>query len=93
MNPGVMKSHPRLRNRARLEKDRVTGNLVVLHQEGIIELNGSGGEVLLLCDGTRSLSEILQSLEEKYPGAQTFLGQEVLRFLELINQKGLLELR
>jgi pyrroloquinoline quinone biosynthesis protein D len=91
MNLGVTKNHPRLRNRARLEKDRVTGNLVLLHQEGIVELNDSGGEVLLLCDGTRSLSEILQDLEEKYPAAKTFLAQEVLRFLEHLSQKGLLE--
>jgi pyrroloquinoline quinone biosynthesis protein D len=91
MKMGITNNRPRLRNRARLQRDPLTGKAVVLYQEGIIELNDSGCEILLLCDGTRSLSGIVQDLENNYPDAKSVLSQEVFGFLELISRKGLIE--
>jgi pyrroloquinoline quinone biosynthesis protein D len=82
---------PRLAKRVRLQIDTLSGNPVLLHQEEIIVLNPTGYEILRLCDGTRTLREILQTLEDQYPDAQSILSREVSHYLEAISQRGLIE--
>jgi pyrroloquinoline quinone biosynthesis protein D len=82
---------PRLTKQARLHIDPVSGQPVLMHQEAVLVLNDSGYEILRLCDGTHTLSEIIQDLENKYPAAQSILAQEVTQYIELIGQKGILE--
>jgi pyrroloquinoline quinone biosynthesis protein D len=84
---------PRLTKRARLHIDPVSGQPVLMHQEAVLVLNDSGYEILRLCDGTHTLSEIVQALENEYPAAQSILAREVAEYIELIGQKGLLEWR
>ncbi len=64
---------------------------MLMHQEAVLVLNESGYEILHLCDGTHTLSEIIQDLENKYPAAQSILAREVTEYIEVIGQKGLLE--
>jgi pyrroloquinoline quinone biosynthesis protein D len=84
---------PRLTKGARLHIDPVSGQPVLMHQEAILVLNESGHEILCLCDGARTLSEIVSDLENRYPSARSILGREVTEYLEVIGQKGLLEWR
>jgi pyrroloquinoline quinone biosynthesis protein D len=82
---------PRLTKRARLQTDPVSGQPVLMHQEAVLVLNDSGYEILRLCDGSHTLSEIIQNLDNKYPAARSILAQEVTEYIEVIGQKGLLE--
>jgi pyrroloquinoline quinone biosynthesis protein D len=91
MNSGSPNNRPRLAKRARLQSDPVSDSPVLLHQEAVIELNHSGYQILRLCDGTHTLSDIIQELETQYPTAKSVLSQEVLQYLEAISQKGLIE--
>jgi pyrroloquinoline quinone biosynthesis protein D len=54
-------------------------------------LNETGYEILRLCDGTRTLSEIIQKLANEYPAAQSILSREVSQYIQAISQKGLIE--
>ena len=60
-------------------KVRAQGHVLVL-PERAIRLEGSGGEILELVDGTRSRDEITSVLAERYPGTEG-LADEVDRFL------------
>jgi pyrroloquinoline quinone biosynthesis protein D len=91
MNSAAPNKRPHLAKRARLQSDPVSGGPVLLHQEAVIVLNHSGYEILRLCDGTHTSSEIIQELETQYPTAKSILSQEVLQYLEAISQKGLIE--
>jgi pyrroloquinoline quinone biosynthesis protein D len=91
MNSGAPNNRPRLARRVRLQTDAVSGNPVMLHQEAITVLNQTGYEILRLCDGTRTLPEIIQDLEKQYPASKSNLSLEVLEYIEVVNQKGLIE--
>jgi pyrroloquinoline quinone biosynthesis protein D len=91
MNSPAPSKRPRLAKRARLHTDPVSGKPVLMHQEAILVLNHSGYEILRLCDGTHTLSEVIQDLENRYPAARPVLSQEVSEYLEAISQKGLIE--
>jgi pyrroloquinoline quinone biosynthesis protein D len=91
MNSSAPNDRPRLAKRARLQIDAASGTPVLLHQEAIMVLNQTGYEILRLCDGTRTVSEIIRDLENEYPVAQSILSREVSQYIEAIYQKGLIE--
>jgi pyrroloquinoline quinone biosynthesis protein D len=84
-------SRPCLAKCARLQIDPVSGKPVLLSQEAVILLNRTGYEILALCDGTRSITEIIEGLGMQYSIAKTTLAQEVSEYLEKLNQRGLLQ--
>jgi pyrroloquinoline quinone biosynthesis protein D len=85
----LLTRRPRLAKRVRLQIDPVSAKPVLLNQEGIVLLNRTGHEILLRCDGTRTLSEIIEELGNQY-GIAT-LAQEVLQYVEHLRREGLLE--
>lgn len=59
-------SVPALWRLARLDFDRVRQQRVLLYPEGVVLLNNTGGAILELCDGHRSVAEIAGVLNDKY---------------------------
>ena len=59
-------SVPALWRLARLDFDPVRQQRVLLYPEGVVLLNNTGGAILELCDGHRSIGEIAGVLNEKY---------------------------
>ena len=51
---------------ARLDFDPVRQQRVLLYPEGVVLLNDTGGAILDLCDGHRSISDIATVLQERY---------------------------
>lgn len=78
---------PRLHPKARLQRDDVRGRDVLLYPEGLVALNPTGAEILGLCDGARSLADIVTTLQRRY-GASG-LEQDVAAFLDGLAAKGL----
>jgi coenzyme PQQ biosynthesis protein PqqD len=82
---------PRLVAFARLQRDRLTGNEVLLYPEGAMELADSAVEILRLCDGQKTVTEILALLQEEFDAEPEVLAADVCEFLHDLQQRGLLE--
>ena len=80
-------TRPRLVTGARLRYDEVREEHVLLIPEGAVRLNPTAAEVLELCDGERSLDEIVGALAARYDGAD--LRDDVRGLVEGMTQKGL----
>jgi pyrroloquinoline quinone biosynthesis protein D len=57
---------PRLWRLARLEYDTVRQRHVLLYPEGAVLLNDTGAAILELCDGARTIDDIVSILSERY---------------------------
>jgi pyrroloquinoline quinone biosynthesis protein D len=80
-------NRPRLAIGARLRYDEVREQHVLLVPEGVVRLNPTAAEVLELCDGERSLDEIVGALSSRYQDAD--LGDDVRELVDAMTQKGL----
>ena len=93
MNSCTPNDRPRLERHVRLQVDKVSGNPVLLLPETVIVLNQTGYEILRLCDGSHTVSEIIQALANKYPAAEPIVSREVSEYLQAGSQKGLIAWR
>jgi pyrroloquinoline quinone biosynthesis protein D len=80
-------TRPRLVTGARLRYDEVREEHLLLIPEGVVRLNPSAAEVLELCDGERSLDEIVGALSARYEGVD--VRDDVLELVGAMAQKGL----
>jgi pyrroloquinoline quinone biosynthesis protein D len=80
-------TRPRLVTGARLRYDEVREEHVLLVPEGAVRLNPTAAEVLELCDGERSLDDIVGSLSGRYDGAD--VRDDVLELVDAMTQRGL----
>lgn len=65
---------------------------VVLFPEGAIRVQGSGLMILQLCDGQRSLGDIVKELESQYMLAQPGkIRADVIAFLEKLHEKRIVD--
>jgi pyrroloquinoline quinone biosynthesis protein D len=85
-----LNDRPRLAKRVRLQIDPITQKPVLQNQESVILLNRTGQQILARCDGTRTLSEIIEELGVQYPVARSKLAREVSQYIEHLGGKGLL---
>jgi pyrroloquinoline quinone biosynthesis protein D len=70
----------------RLQWEEAQQKTVILYPEGMVELNQSSAEILLCCNGTRNLAQIVNELEQKF--ATTGLTNDIIAFLEVALQNG-----
>ena len=80
-------THPRLVTGARLRYDEVREEHLLLIPEGAVRLNPTAAEVLELCDGVRSLDDIVGALSARYEGADH--RDDVVELVDAMAQKGL----
>ena len=80
-------TRPRLVTGARLQYDEVREENVLLVPEGVVRLNPTAAAVLELCDGERSLDEIVDILSERYEGAD--LRDDVQELVDGMTKRGL----
>jgi pyrroloquinoline quinone biosynthesis protein D len=59
-------SIPRLWRLARLDFDPIRQRPVLLYPEGAVLLNETGAAILELCDGSRTVEEIVTILSQRY---------------------------
>jgi len=85
--PFDLDARPRLARGARLTWDEVGQRHLLLVPEGLVALNGSAAAVLELCDGQRTLGDIIAELTGRYQDAPALAG-DVSALLEGIAQKG-----
>ena len=80
-------TRPRLATGARLQYDEVREEHMLLIPEGAVRLNPTAAEVLELCDGERSLDDIVGALGARYEGAD--LREDVQELIDALAQQGL----
>ena len=80
-------TRPRLVTGARLRYDEVREEHLLLIPEGAVRLNPTAAEVLELCDGERSVDQIVLALSERYEGFD--LRDDVEELLDGLTQRGL----
>jgi pyrroloquinoline quinone biosynthesis protein D len=84
-------ARPALGHGLRLQWEPAQDAHVLLFPEGQVKLNGSAGQIMIRCDGTRSMADIVADLESTY-GASG-LAADVEAFVALALEKRWLELR
>lgn len=68
------------------------GNPVVLYPEGMIRVEGTGESILKLCDGERTVQQIVTELSEKYGTADPQkITQDLSVFLEALQRKRIVD--
>jgi pyrroloquinoline quinone biosynthesis protein D len=82
-------NRPRLARQVRLDWDPVRERHVLLVPEGVLVLNQTGATILGLCDGERTVVEIVEELRGQY---NHVAGDEVRDFLSRLVSKRLMEL-
>ncbi len=78
---------PRLNRLYRLQFEPAQQCHVLLYPEGMIKLNASAAEILLLLDGSRDETAIIQALREKFPDAPEDMEDDIQAFLKEATEK------
>jgi pyrroloquinoline quinone biosynthesis protein D len=83
-------NRPHLAPQARMDWDPARKQHVLLAPEGVLVLNQTGATILGLCDGERTVVEIVEALRGHFVRVD---GDEVRDFLTRLVAKRLVELR
>jgi len=87
----MQSGRPKLIRNCRLTESPAQGDMLVM-PEGAIRLRGTGKEIIALCDGVRTVSDIVAALRTKYSTKDPAeLEKETLDFLETLKNKRVLD--
>ena len=81
---------PRLAPHVRLTFSPTRRQHILQHPETVVVLNGSGADILELCDGRTTVADIVAELGARY---QTVPDEEVRRFLTRLAARRCVEFR
>lgn len=79
---------PRLAAKVRLKWDDIRQKPLLLFPEGVLVLNQTAHEVVVLCDGRHTVGEIVNTLGEKF--GSDMIDQDVKDLLARLMGKGLM---
>lgn len=82
---------PKLRPGFRFQWEPVQNAHVLLYPEGMVRLNDSAGAILGEIDGEKSVGQIVDNLERRFPEAGALLG-DICEFLRDAEQKHWIQL-
>jgi len=77
---------PALPNGFRFQWEPAQDSHVILYPEGMKVLSETAAEIVQLCDGKKTVSNIIETLSEKFPGVE--LRTDVLEFLQDAKTEG-----
>ncbi len=70
----------------RFQWEQAQNCFVLLFPEGMVKLNGSAGEIMQLIDGVKTVQQITDALQNKFPEAGD-LSQDVIEFITIAIEK------
>lgn len=88
IDPVAAAGRPRLANRAMLRRDDVRGLDMVLLPERVITLNPTAAAVVHLCDGRRTVGDIVSAVRATFDGPD--LEADVQHLLSRLREQGVL---
>ncbi len=83
---------PKFPRGVRLKHDEARQEWVLLAPERLIKCDPIAAAVLRLCDGKRSLSDIITALAEQYKADPGVIGRDVLALLNGLKEKKMVQL-
>ena len=83
-------SRPVLPRHAKLRFDETRQRWVILAPERVLAPDEIAVEVLQLCDGARSVADIIDQLAEKYAAERDAIATDVIAMLQDLADKGFL---
>jgi len=86
-------NRPKLAPRVRLQIDAITGQPVLLHPEGILQLNETAHEVVKRCDGCTTAAEIAIVLSREYEIEPDQIERDVRECLNELMRRNLVTLQ
>lgn len=86
-----VEARPRLTAHVRMKMDPVTGKPALLYPEGVMLLNPTGEAIVRLCDGMRTVPDIVRTLADRYQVSPEVLGREVTEYLGRLQERRMLE--
>ncbi len=81
---------PRLAPRARLRWDERDATYMIVYPERGLVLNETGAAIVKMCDGTRTVEQIVAELSELSGAAVAKVDADVRAFLERLRERKLL---
>jgi pyrroloquinoline quinone biosynthesis protein D len=90
-SPVSLAAKPAIGRGFRLQWEPAQNAHVLLYPEGMVKLNGSAGEILKRCDGSRAVAAIIEDLEQAFNAPN--LTQDVTSFMAFAVGQKWLELR
>ena len=83
-------ARPRLASKVRLRFDAKSERFMLLYPERGMVLNPTAADIVQLCTGELTVTEIVARLAEKYaPQPRAAIEREVLAFLDAMADRGL----
>lgn len=86
MDTGDLTATPRLATKAMLKHDSVRDVELLLLPERVVLLNKSSAAILGLCDGSRTVRQLVEQLEHDFEAAD--LANDVMMFLQDASGRG-----
>ncbi|GAB3588220.1 hypothetical protein GCM10027445_69090 [Amycolatopsis endophytica] len=86
MDTSDLTATPRLATKAMLKHDHVRDVELLLLPERVVLLNKSGAAILGLCDGSRTVRQVVDQLEHDFEA--TDLANDVMTFLRDASGRG-----
>jgi pyrroloquinoline quinone biosynthesis protein D len=83
-------SRPVLPRHAKLKFDETRQRWVILAPERVLAPDEIAVEVLQLCDGARSVADVIDQLAEKYAADRDAIATDVIAMLQDLADKGFL---
>ena len=83
-------SRPVLPRHAKLKFDEVRQRWVILAPERVLAPDETAVEILQLCDGARSVAQMIDQLAEKYAAPRADIATDVIAMLQDLADKGFL---
>ena len=83
-------SRPRLPRHAKLKFDETRQVWVILAPERVLAPDEIAVEVLKLCDGERSVADMIDQLAAKYAAERSAIASDVIAMLQDLANKGFL---
>ncbi|MGM0832077.1 pyrroloquinoline quinone biosynthesis peptide chaperone PqqD [Halomonas qinghailakensis] len=81
-----------LRRGWRLQWEAIQGCHVILYPEGMVKLSATAGAILEQVDGQQTIGDIIATLQQRYPGAET-LADDVVQFIDEARSNGWLAMK
>lgn len=83
---------PRLAAKARLQWDKVENRYMLVFPEAALLLNETAVAILKLCDGERTIEQIVDTLAQQFAGTdRSLIDNEVVELLTRLQTRGLLD--
>lgn len=89
MSSWALSERPKLRGPGRMKYDKARQSDMLLLPERVVQLNEAAGAILWLCDGQRTIAQMIDELESKY--GQSDLQGDVVEFLASAAERGWIE--